>query len=218
MELLLAYVKTHSSRCFSPPFLRQLFLVMVSTEVWLHPTHHPQSQLVRLYAQRIFRCIYDKSDDAEDSVSSPRHQIIFTLVDMLELFQERWCLSSLLTRSLRQIEAQQVRQEAEVVVDSSGEGGPLFFLLTLIRSLFLSQGPQCSQGFKSVGSQGVTSQGVTPQGVTSQGVTSQGVTSRELKEPPSQDFFLLVSHLLSTFGAISDEHPDFLFASFLLLI
>lgn len=208
MELLLAYVKTHSSRCFSPPFLRQLFLVMVSTEVWLHLAHHPQSQLVRLYAQRIFRCIYDKSDDVEDRVSSPRHQIIFTLVDMLELFQERWRFSSLLTRSLRQIEAQQVRQEAEVVVDSSGEGGPLFFLLTLIRSLFLSQGPQCSQGFKSVGSQGVTSQGVT----------SQGVTSREMKEPPSQDFFLLVSHLLSTFGAISDEHPDFLFASFLLLI
>lgn len=86
MELLLAYVKTHSSRCFSPQFLRQLFLVMVSTEVWLHPTHHPQSQLVRLYAQRIFRCIYDKSDD---EVSSPRRQIILTLVDMLELFQER---------------------------------------------------------------------------------------------------------------------------------
>ena len=86
MELLLAYVKTHSSRCFSPQFLRQLFLVMVSTEVWLHPTHHAQSQLVRLYAQRIFRCIYDKSDD---EVSSPRRQIILTLVDMLELFQER---------------------------------------------------------------------------------------------------------------------------------
>ena len=140
MELLLAYVKTHSSRCFSLQFLRQLFLVMVSTEVWLHPTHHPQSQLVRLYAQRIFRCIYDKSDD---EVSSPRRQVILTLVDMLELFQERWRFSLPLTRSLRQIEAQQFQQEVEVVVDASGEGGPLFFLLTLIRSLFLSQGPQC---------------------------------------------------------------------------
>lgn len=194
MELLLAYVKTHSSRCFSPQFLRQLFLVMVSTEVWLHPTHHPQSQLVRLYAQRIFRCIYDKSDD---EVSSPRRQIILTLVDMLELFQERCRFSLPLTRSLRQIEAQQFQQEVEVVVDASGEGGPLFFLLTLIRSLFLSQGPQCSQGFKSVG--------------------SQRVNTQESEEPPSQDFFLLVSHLLSTFGAVSDEHPDFLFASFLLL-
>ena len=194
MELLLAYVKTHSSRCFSLQFLRQLFLVMVSTEVWLHPTHHPQSQLVRLYAQRIFRCIYDKSDD---EVSSPRRQIILTLVDMLELFQERCRFSSPLTRSLRQIEAQQFQQEVEVVVDASGEGGPLFFLLTLIRSLFLSQGPQCSQGFKSVG--------------------SQRVNTQESEEPPSQDFFLLVSHLLSTFGAVSDEHPDFLFASFLLL-
>lgn len=195
MELLLAYVKTHSSRCFSPQFLRQLFLVMVSTEVWLHPTHHPQSQLVRLYAQRIFRCIYDKSDD---EVSSPRRQIVLTLVDMLELFQERCRFSSPLTRSLRQIEAQQFQQEVEVVVDASGEGGPLFFLLTLIRSLFLSQGPQCSQGFKSVG--------------------SQRVNTQESEEPPSQDYFLLVSHLLSTFGAVSDEHPDFLFASFLLLI
>lgn len=195
MELLLAYVKTHSSRCFSLQFLRQLFLVMVSTEVWLHPTHHPQSQLVRLYAQRIFRCIYDKSDD---EVSSPRRQVILTLVDMLELFQERWCFSLPLTRSLRQIEAQQFQQEVEVVVDASGEGGPLFFLLTLIRSLFLSQGPQCSQGFKSVG--------------------SQRVNTQQSEEPPSQDFFLLVSHLLSTFGAVSDEHPDFLFASFLLLI
>lgn len=194
MELLLAYVKTHSSRCFSLQFLRQLFLVMVSTEVWLHPTHHPQSQLVRLYAQRIFRCIYDKSDD---EVSSPRRQIILTLVDMLELFQERCRFSLPLTRSLRQIEAQQFQQEVEVVVDASGEGGPLFFLLTLIRSLFLSQGPQCSQGFKSVG--------------------SQRVNTQESEEPPSQDFFLLVSHLLSTFGAVSDEHPDFLFASFLLL-
>ena len=195
MELLLAYVKTHSSRCFSLQFLRQLFLVMVSTEVWLHPTHHPQSQLVRLYAQRIFRCIYDKSDD---EVSSPRRQIILTLVDMLELFQERCRFSLPLTRSLRQIEAQQFQQEVEVVVDASGEGGPLFFLLTLIRSLFLSQGPQCSQGFKSVG--------------------SQRVNTQESEEPPSQDYFLLVSHLLSTFGAVSDEHPDFLFASFLLLI
>ena len=195
MELLLAYVKTHSSRCFSLQFLRQLFLVMVSTEVWLHPTHHPQSQLVRLYAQRIFRCIYDKSDD---EVSSPRRQVILTLVDMLELFQERWRFSLPLTRSLRQIEAQQFQQEVEVVVDASGEGGPLFFLLTLIRSLFLSQGPQCSQGFKSVG--------------------SQRVNTQESEEPPSQDYFLLVSHLLSTFGAVSDEHPDFLFASFLLLI
>lgn len=195
MELLLAYVKTHSSRCFSLQFLRQLFLVMVSTEVWLHPTHHPQSQLVRLYAQRIFRCIYDKSDD---EVSSSRRQIILTLVDMLELFQERCRFSSPLTRSLRQIEAQQFQQEVEVVVDASGEGGPLFFLLTLIRSLFLSQGPQCSQGFKSVG--------------------SQRVNTQESEEPPSQDYFLLVSHLLSTFGAVSDEHPDFLFASFLLLI
>ena len=194
MELLLAYVKTHSSRCFSPQFLRQLFLVMVSTEVWLHPTHHPQSQLVRLYAQRIFRCIYDKSDD---EVSSPRRQIILTLVDMLELFQERCRFSLPLTRSLRQIEAQQFQQEVEVVVEASGEGGPLFFLLTLIRSLFLSQGPQCSQGFKSVG--------------------SQRVNTQESEEPPSQDYFLLVSHLLSTFGAVSDEHPDFLFASFLLL-
>lgn len=194
MELLLAYVKTHSSRCFSPQFLRQLFLVMVSTEVWLHPTHHPQSQLVRLYAQRIFRCIYDKSDD---EVSSPRRQIILTLVDMLELFQERCRFSLPLTRSLRQIEAQQFQQEVEVVVEASGEGGPLFFLLTLIRSLFLSQGPQCSQGFKSVG--------------------SQRVNTQESEEPPSQDFFLLVSHLLSTFGAVSDEHPDFLFALFLLL-
>ena len=194
MELLLAYVKTHSSRCFSLQFLRQLFLVMVSTEVWLHPTHHPQPQLVRLYAQRIFRCIYDKSDD---EVSSPRRQIILTLVDMLELFQERCRFSLPLTRSLRQIEAQQFQQEVEVVVDASGEGGPLFFLLTLIRSLFLSQGPQCSQGFKSVG--------------------SQRVNTQESEEPPSQDFFLLVSHLLSTFGAVSDEHPDFLFASFLLL-
>lgn len=194
MELLLAYVKTHSSRCFSPQFLRQLFLVMVSTEVWLHPTHHPQSQLVRLYAQRIFRCIYDKSDD---EVSSPRRQIILTLVDMLELFQERCRFSLPLTRSLRQIEAQQFQQEVEVVVEASGEGGPLFFLLTLIRSLFLSQGPQCSQGFKSVG--------------------SQRVNTQESEELPSQDYFLLVSHLLSTFGAVSDEHPDFLFASFLLL-
>lgn len=194
MELLLAYVKTHSSRCFSLQFLRQLFLVMVSTEVWLHPTHHPQSQLVRLYAQRIFRCIYDKSDD---EVSSPRRQIILTLVDMLELFQERCRFSLPLTRSLRQIEAQQFQQEVEVVVEASGEGGPLFFLLTLIRSLFLSQGPQCSQGFKSVG--------------------SQRVNTQESEEPPSQDFFLLVSHLLSTFGAVSDEHPDFLFALFLLL-
>lgn len=194
MELLLAYVKTHSSRCFSLQFLRQLFLVMVSTEVWLHPTHHAQSQLVRLYAQRIFRCIYDKSDD---EVSSPRRQIILTLVDMLELFQERCRFSLPLTRSLRQIEAQQFQQEVEVVVEASGEGGPLFFLLTLIRSLFLSQGPQCSQGFKSVG--------------------SQRVNTQESEEPPSQYFFLLVSHLLSTFGAVSDEHPDFLFASFLLL-
>lgn len=205
MELLLAYVKTHSSRCFSLQFLRQLFLVMVSTEVWLHPTHHPQSQLVRLYAQRIFRCIYDKSDD---EVSSPRRQIILTLVDMLELFQERCRFSLPLTRSLRQIEAQQFQQEVEVVVDASGEGGPLFFLLTLIRSLFLSQGPQCSQGFKSVGLQGVNTQCVN----------TQCVNAQQSEEPPSQDFFLLVSHLLSTFGAVSDEHPDFLFASFLLLI
>ena len=206
MELLLAYVKTHSSRCFSQQFLQQLFLVMVSTEVWLHSTHHPQSQLVRLYAQRIFRCIYDKS---EDGVSSPRHQIILVLVDMLELFQERSRFSSPLTRSLHQIEAQQFQQEAEAVVDSSGEGGPLFFLLTLIRSLFLSQGPQCSQGFKSVALQGVNTQGInTPGPQELKGVGSE--------EPPSQDFFLLVSHLLSTFGAVSDEHPDFLFALFLL--
>lgn len=131
-------------------------------------------------------------------MSSPRRQIILTLVDMLELFQERCRFSLPLTRSLRQIEAQQFQQEVEVVVDASGEGGPLFFLLTLIRSLFLSQGPQCSQGFKSVG--------------------SQRVNTQESEEPPSQDYFLLVSHLLSTFGAVSDEHPDFLFASFLLLI
>lgn len=185
MELLLAYINTHS-RCFSPQFLRQLFIVMISTEVFLSLVSHCQSQLVRLYAQRIFRCIYDKDDESEDSVNSPRHQIILTLVDMLELFQERFALPHRFTRSLHQIESQQLQQEAEVVVNSSSEGGPLFNLLVLIHSLFLSQ---------RAGSK----------------------TMQEPLEPRSQHFFLLVSHLVSTFGAISDEHPDFLSSSFLSL-
>lgn len=182
MELLLAYINTHS-RCFSQPFLRQLFHVMVSTEVFLSHALHFQSQLVRLYAQRIFRCIYDKGDASEDRANAPRRQIILMLVDMLELFQERFFSPHWFTRSLHQIETHQLQQEAEVVVASSSEGGPLFFLLVLIHSLFLSQ----------------------------------RAGSKAMQEPLSQDFFLLVSHLLSTFGAISDEHPDFLSPSFLSL-
>lgn len=142
MELLLSYIKSHSLHSFSSHFLRQLLLIMVDTQVLPRSLSDPKSQLIRIYAQRVFRSIFDKHEGG----ASPQHQITITLVEALELFHETSLPSLALTNRQRRVEEAQIRNELDMTVSASCDGGPLASLLALIRLLFLSQSSAPQEG------------------------------------------------------------------------
>ena len=145
---------------------------------------------MKLFSHRIFRSLYFKEAQTRNNLQKI---VTMTFVEAFELYNES--LESVGGYQVCRMQLQDAilsKEELDSSVEEcSCEGGPLSSILSLIRVVFLSQAPNYSQERYR----------------------------RTISENRSllQDSILLSSCIVRTFAHMSENHPDFLYFSSLVL-
>ena len=149
-----------------------------------------QSQLVRMFIQRIFRCLYDKEEPNQSTSETPRQQVTMAIVEAFELYDEESCFPEFVMSRCTNVEQSMLRDEVDLSVEPTGcSGGPIESILTLIRIIYIAHSHAPLRAHRSCLSK---------------------VDSPSTKETLLQDQLQLSSCLLRSFSHMTDIHPDFL--------